>query len=386
VALEHPLTIDKSTYYAPTPMLLMDARRRIVDFNIALEVLMAPDIEGCRLRPARLLLNRLGSRIEGDLLPEQPASSPVGIRDDGTPGDAVCTDNGVRTSECRYRSKAFGLADLRCTAISQLDPSTGRLAGMMTFMEITGIQEEAAFSQRLRREWDHQLTWEVYAASYDRVLPVLWFYKQVIERHVQAMSESGIRDVLDLGAGTGNVTLPLLDVGRHVTAVDLSRAMLDKLRAKLPREEADFVLEVVEQNAEHSSQWKDESFDGVTILLALYDMAEPLAAVKNAARALRPGGVLVITEPKRCFNLQALLEEGERCLQKQGLHESLGGDWERVTRANRVLDPSARTAGKRVWAEDVHAFLRNVGFTDLETKDSHLGNCATVRGRKQGGG
>lgn len=40
------------------------------------------------------------------------------------------------------------------------------------------------------------------------------------------------RAVLDLGAGTGRIAIPLAEAGHRVTAVDRSRGMLDVLRAK----------------------------------------------------------------------------------------------------------------------------------------------------------
>jgi SAM-dependent methyltransferase len=45
--------------------------------------------------------------------------------------------------------------------------------------------------------------------------------------------------VLELGCGTGRVTLPLARAGFHVTALDLSPAMLEQLRAKLAQEPAE---------------------------------------------------------------------------------------------------------------------------------------------------
>jgi len=39
--------------------------------------------------------------------------------------------------------------------------------------------------------------------------------------------------ILELGAGTGRVTLPLARAGYHVCAVDLAKPMLDRLRARL---------------------------------------------------------------------------------------------------------------------------------------------------------
>jgi SAM-dependent methyltransferase len=45
--------------------------------------------------------------------------------------------------------------------------------------------------------------------------------------------------VLEYGCGTGRITLPLARAGLTVTGVDLSRAMLDRLRVHLRREPAD---------------------------------------------------------------------------------------------------------------------------------------------------
>src|SRR4051794_16607869 len=39
--------------------------------------------------------------------------------------------------------------------------------------------------------------------------------------------------VLELGAGTGRLTIPLLDLGWEVTALERSTAMLDTLRTRL---------------------------------------------------------------------------------------------------------------------------------------------------------
>ena len=50
--------------------------------------------------------------------------------------------------------------------------------------------------------------------------------------------------ILELGAGSGRVTIPLARDGHHVTALDQSRAMLAKLRGRieaLPRAAAERV-------------------------------------------------------------------------------------------------------------------------------------------------
>ena len=63
------------------------------------------------------------------------------------------------------------------------------------------------------------------------ILPEMPFYREVVDRHLAAIREAGAARVLDIGAGTGNVAVPLLKDGVPVAAVDISRAMLAKLSA-----------------------------------------------------------------------------------------------------------------------------------------------------------
>ena len=95
------------------------------------------------------------------------------------------------------------------------------------------VEREAELQAEMRKRWRHELAWSLYATSYDRVLLEMPYYQEVLARHHAAMTRSDVRTVLDVGGGTGNVTLPLLAAGRRVTVVDKSRAMLEHLRAKL---------------------------------------------------------------------------------------------------------------------------------------------------------
>ncbi len=273
---------------------------------------------------------------------------------------------------------AMGDSRLRHSAIGLFDPERGDYQGMTVYWEILEVERPELFREVLPQAQNQRLRWETYAVSYDRVLPRLAFYQEVVARHIAAMRALNLQKILDLGAGTGNVTIPLVQTGRLVTAVDISRAMLDKLRSKVT--DLDQINPViVEQNGQHLPQWPDAYFDGVNILLALFDMSDPAAALQEAIRVLRPGGQMVLTEPKRCFNLTRLLEHAEELLHAAGSWEALGADWQRVTRVNRLIDPAARA---RLFAEDILQQLTAAGFQELVMEDSHFGNCATIRAIK----
>jgi ArsR family transcriptional regulator len=225
----------------------------------------------------------------------------------------------------------------------------------------------------------HRRTWESYAQSYDRVLLHLPFYRDAVARHVAAVRTIEAREILDMGAGTGNVALALLSDASRVTAVDCSSAMLAELHRKLSEDERQRIT-VVEGNAEQLSTVRDGVMDAVTILLALYDMVHPARALAEALRVLRNGGLIVITEPRRRFDLQVLLRAGQTSLAEQRLLGDLAADWERVWNANVTLDPAKRT--ERLYAEFVGAALTAAGCRILAETDSHLGQCLTIVAQK----
>jgi demethylmenaquinone methyltransferase/2-methoxy-6-polyprenyl-1,4-benzoquinol methylase len=98
-------------------------------------------------------------------------------------------------------------------------------------------------------------------------------------------------EVLDVAAGPGNVAVELVRQGaRHVTALDLSERML---RVGYERGHA----QVTWVNGDALAlPFADERFDAVTISFGLRNVPDPLAAAREFARVLRPGGRLVVCE------------------------------------------------------------------------------------------
>jgi ubiquinone/menaquinone biosynthesis C-methylase UbiE len=101
--------------------------------------------------------------------------------------------------------------------------------------------------------------------------------------------------VLDLGCGSGDLTLPLVQTGARVTAVDLSAGMLAVARRRCERfcgalPQPDFVAAAAED-----LPFADDAFDAVVgrFILHHLDMARAPAQI---ARVLAPGGVAVFVE------------------------------------------------------------------------------------------
>jgi ArsR family transcriptional regulator len=96
----------------------------------------------------------------------------------------------------------------------------------------------------------------------------------------------------DLGCGTGAMTAALAPFVRRVVAVDASAEMLGAARDRLAGA-ANVELRAGEVEALPVA---DGELDAALLVLVLHHLAEPRAALAEAARALRPGGRLIVVD------------------------------------------------------------------------------------------
>ena len=95
-------------------------------------------------------------------------------------------------------------------------------------------------------------------------------------------------EVLDVGSGDGVNAELLAPRARHVTCLDISERVLDAARHRLDRfANVDFRLGDM-----HELPFESDRFDVVLLLHALTYAKRPEAAIREAARVLRPGGAL----------------------------------------------------------------------------------------------
>jgi ubiquinone/menaquinone biosynthesis C-methylase UbiE len=99
-----------------------------------------------------------------------------------------------------------------------------------------------------------------------------------------------VRDkkILDVGAGTGRVSVALKRNGAKVTALDLSEKMLAILKRKEP------AIEIVIADAEELP-FPDESFDVIVAAFLIVHLSNPQRFFDEAYRVLKDGGQLLIT-------------------------------------------------------------------------------------------
>lgn len=96
----------------------------------------------------------------------------------------------------------------------------------------------------------------------------------------------------DLGCGTGQVACALAPFVARVIAVDRSGEMLQAARRRV----RDLPSVEVKRGELEALPIADEELDAATLLLVLHHLPDPGAALAEAARALKPGGRLVIAD------------------------------------------------------------------------------------------
>ncbi len=108
---------------------------------------------------------------------------------------------------------------------------------------------------------------------------------------------SGCTRVLEVGCGVGAQLLVLLErfPETHFTGIDLSPAQLESARLFLAEPLAVGRVDLLEASA-YRLPFPDASFDGACVFWVLEHLPDPLGALREILRVLKPGGVFYATE------------------------------------------------------------------------------------------
>lgn len=143
-------------------------------------------------------------------------------------------------------------------------------------------------------------TWDFdqWADAYDGWIasedPIYARYDAVLGRVIGLSGAARGKRILDIGTGTGNLAVRLLDLGAEVIGLDPSQKMLDIAAAKL-KGRGSIELEKVEHPFV-SIPHADQSFDAVVSTYAFHHVhpdRKP-GCICEMMRVLKPGGAWVI--------------------------------------------------------------------------------------------
>lgn len=142
-------------------------------------------------------------------------------------------------------------------------------------------------------------------ASFDRMEAASRYRAWVLSLAEPALGQR----VLEVGAGVGHYTADLLDRER-VVALDVDEAYLEALEARLGRRPNLRTMAVAVETERLAPALVGEALDSALALNVLEHLDDDAAALRNLARALRPGSAIVVQVPAHRW----LFGEADRAL------------------------------------------------------------------------
>ena len=227
-------------------------------------------------------------------------------------------------------------------------------------------------TSRQRRVWSGRVgSWDQHGSA---------ALRSVTSAVVRAAAPQAGDAVLDLGCGTGQISIPLATQGANVLAVDVSPAMARRLRDEARRRGLTS-LTVIALPAEELDLPPD-SVDLVVSSYALHHLRDPDKAklVTAAYGWLRPGGRIVIADMMfgrgGSARDRAIIRTKLLALARQGP----GGWWRIVKNAVRYqIRLQERPISMSAWT----GLLADAGFIGI-TSSSIVAEAGLVSGRRPG--
>lgn len=176
--------------------------------------------------------------------------------------------------------------------------------------------------------------------------------------HLLKYANNNENMVLDLGAGTGNLTFKFIQNNCHVTAADVSEKSLLAIKKKAPNE-----LEIIKLDGE-KLPFKDNTFDIVAVYSVLHHIPDYLIAVKEMFRILKPEGILYVDHEfnQNKWNKNKLIEEYYNLSKKSKFEEFFyltktgklfTPQFIKSFFIKRFINPKYKTEGDiHVWSDD----------------------------------
>ena len=169
------------------------------------------------------------------------------------------------------------------------------------------------------------------AAQWDRIRSLYIDEREVEAALSEIVAAAQPGDLLDIGTGTGRMLEILGPQVGHALGIDQSREMLAVARVNL--EHAGLANGLVRLGDMYQLPLPDACFDAIVIHQVLHYADRPAEAITEAARVLRPDGVLIVVDFAP-HTLEFLREEHAH--RRLGFTEAEIADWCRAA----GLDPA----------------------------------------------
>jgi ubiquinone/menaquinone biosynthesis methyltransferase len=189
------------------------------------------------------------------------------------------------------------------------------------------------------------------------------------KRAVARLGDIRGKRVLDICAGTLDLSLIAADAGAWVMAADFAQEMLERGKRKLGRDPAPIFL--FRADAQHLP-FADGVFAGATCGFGLRNLDDPLAGLREARRVLAPGAKLVILD---LFRPRRRITRAIQVLYNRRVLPFIGGLISGERDAYRYL---AQSIERFATPEEIADLAREAGFATVEIEDLTAGIASLV--------
>jgi ArsR family transcriptional regulator len=204
------------------------------------------------------------------------------------------------------------------TACGEADETTALDLQRLALIKRQRAEIAAAYFRENAAQWDHIRSLYIDEREVEAALS-----------EIVAAAQPG--DLLDIGTGTGRMLEILGPRVGHALGIDQSREMLAVARVNL--EHAGLANGIVRLGDMYQLPLPDACFDAIVIHQVLHYADRPAEAIAEAARVLRPDGVLIVVDFAP-HTLEFLREEHAH--RRLGFAETEIADWCRAA----GLDPA----------------------------------------------
>jgi SAM-dependent methyltransferase len=136
--------------------------------------------------------------------------------------------------------------------------------------------------------------------------------------------------------------------------------------------------DIVTLNSLHED--KNEFFDAAILINVLYSVDDPVACLKQAARILKPGGILALSTSHKDTDVDALFRRMKEVLKLKGKYEGLRRNYQAAGDVHRRMEARIHRDSK----EMIEGYLDSAGFDIAEWHDrEYVGAVFVVKAIKR---